>query len=138
MRRLPGFAVMLFAACVAEGPENIDWQLLAINGVVTPPSFSVTFGIDPDGRVSGETPCNSYEATNTVALLGFRLDAFRTTYSACDPLREERQFFDTLPKIDQIARDGQQNLIMTGPGGTSLEFVRDRMNSLLVCKTCQP
>jgi heat shock protein HslJ len=140
MRRL---ALILTAALMpnmslAQTPVGIDWQLLAIDGVVLDMTVSASLRIEEDGRIGGEAPCNSWSAQNGADLPALSLKAIRATRMACDKLAEEKVFFDTLSAMTEVALDGDKNLVLTGPDGRSMEFVTDRMNSLTTCKTCSP
>lgn len=137
--RLLSLAVSLVVtagSALAQSPEGIDWQLLAMDGVVVDSSVTATLRIETDGSVTGKAPCNDYGGKISSVLPEFTLGPVRATRMACDKLAEERAFFDTLALMQRAAMDGERNLIMTGPDGRSMEFVLDRMNSLTTCKTC--
>jgi heat shock protein HslJ len=125
-------------ASLAEPIQDVDWQLLAIDGLPVDMSATASLRIDATGQISGQAPCNSYGAQNTAELPAFRLGPIRATRMACDKLAEEQVFFDTLALMDSIKMDGDRNLILTGEGGRSLEFVLDRTDGLTTCKTCPP
>lgn len=113
-----------------------DWQLLAIDGVVT--DAKATLRIEADGSIGGQAPCNRWSAMNRATLPALDLPGIRATRMACDRLAEEQAFFDALGRMTGLAMAGDRNLILTGDAGQSMEFVHDRMNSLITCKTCPP
>jgi heat shock protein HslJ len=120
----------------SESPTGIDWQLLAIDGVVHPAAASLR--IEADGTMRGRAPCNSWGTTNRAALPKLEILGIRATRMACDRMAEEQLFFDALAAMTEARMNGSRNLILSGPGGRSMEFVTDRTNSLTVCKTCPP
>lgn len=138
MRRL------LFATCLAIAPlsafasavEGVDWHLRAMDGQRV--EVSATFRIEADGTVGGQAPCNRYGTTNAAALPAVKLGPIAATRMACDRLDLEQAFFDILAGIDMLALGGDQALILTGPEGHSLEFVRDPMLDPAACMTCTP
>ena len=139
MRRLstPALALVLSlipAMAPAQPLTGIDWQLLAIDGVVT--DISATLRLEPDGGIAGAAPCNRWSTRNTASLPTLTLGGIRATRMACYRPAEEQQFFDTLSAMTRLEQDGSRNLVLTGPEGRSMEFVIDRMNSLTRCKTC--
>jgi heat shock protein HslJ len=134
----PFFAVLvaLFPlSATAQTAAPIDWQLLAIDGVVT--DMRATLRLSEDGTVSGQAPCNRWSAMNDKTLPELNLSAIRATRMACDRLADEQVFFDALAAMTSLAPEGSRNLILTGPDGRSMEFVSDLMNSLTTCKTCK-
>ncbi|NJS40457.1 MAG: META domain-containing protein [Rhodobacteraceae bacterium] len=112
----------------------IDWQLVAIDGVVT--DMRATLRLSDDGTISGQAPCNRWSAMNGETLPALNLAAIRATRMACDRLADEQLFFDTLAAMTRLTPEGSRNLVLTGPDGRSMEFVSDLMNSLTTCKTC--
>lgn len=138
MRLFACFSSVLMAACTAfaQGPEGIDWQLLAIDGQLPDPEVTATLRIEPDGTVIGQAPCNTFGSKLASTLPAFELGPIRATRMACDRMDEEQAYFDALSLMQSLALEGDRNLILTGPDGRSMEFVLDRMNSLTTCKTC--
>ncbi len=134
----PLFAVLIAVfplTAQAQTAAPIDWQLLAIDGVVT--DMRATLRLSDDGMVSGQAPCNRWSAMNGNTLPALTLAAIRATRMACDRLEDEQVFFDALAAMTSLAPEGNHNLILTGPDGRSMEFVSDLMNSLTTCKTCK-
>ena len=125
-------------AALADGIEGTDWQLVAIDGQAVDAAVSASLGIGLDGAVSGKAPCNRFTAQNMGTLPEVRLGPIAATRMACDRMAEERAFFATLAVIDLAKLAGEQYLILTGPEGRSVEFVRDRRLDTTVCSTCPP
>ena len=139
MRRLFVLALTLIPAmATAQDMTGTDWQLLAIDGAVVGSDVTATFRIEADGTINGKAPCNVYGSRNSATLPALSLAGIRATRMACNKLKEEQVFFDTLSAMTAVAIEGTENLILTGPNGRSMEFVRDRMNSLTRCLTCPP
>ncbi len=127
---------MIPAMSLAQTPAGIDWQLLAIDGVVFPAAASLR--IEADGSIGGRAPCNTWGTSNRAALPKLELGGIRATRMACDLMAEEQAFFDALAAMTDAAFDGHLTLILTGTDGRSMEFVTDRTGSQPVCKTCPP
>jgi heat shock protein HslJ len=137
MRRLLALALSLFPALSsAQEMTEIDWQLLAIDGVFF--DAKATLRIGRDGVISGRAPCNSWSTMTRATLPDLSIRGIRATRMACDKLAEEQAFFDRLADMTAARIEGGRNLVLTGPDGHSLEFVADPMNSLTVCVTCPP
>jgi heat shock protein HslJ len=132
MRRLLVLALTLLPTMSpAQTITGIDWQLLAIDGVVT--DAPATLRLETDGTLAGAAPCNRWSAMNTATLPALTLGPIRATRMACDRLDDEQVFFEALSAMTAMAPDGDRNLILTGPDGRSMEFVIERT----VCKTCK-
>ena len=125
-------------ASPAEPIQEVDWQLLAIDGVLVDPAVTASLRIDAAGQVTGKAPCNSYGAQNTAELPAFSLGPIRATRMACPNLAEEQVYFDTLALMETMALDGPKSLVLTGPEGRSMEFSLASVSSLPDCKTCPP
>lgn len=144
MRRIVGLVALMLSSCSLSGerPDGIDWQLLAIDGVMVEPATTAIFRIEADGSISGKGPCNSYRAQNTATLPDFRFDRLQATRAACDRLANEQLFFAKLAQMQSAELEGDKlnlqadALVLRAEDGSSLEFVRERMNTLLDCKTC--
>lgn len=121
---------------IAEGIQDKDWQLLAINGQRVATEVTATLRIGADGQVTGQAPCNSFGGQTTGTLPEFQLGGIRATKMACDQLAAETAFFAALDQMRAATLMTADNLVMTGPDGQSLEFVPDRSAPDLVCTTC--
>lgn len=137
MRRLLALALTLFPAMApAQTYTGIMWELLAIDG--QPTDIRARLRIDVDNVLAGSAPCNRWSVNNGAPLPNLDLLRIRTTRMACDRLAEEQTFLDAMFAMKTVALDGDNNLILTGPDGRSLEFVPDRTDAQAVCKTCAP
>jgi heat shock protein HslJ len=139
MRRFLALALALALGptiAAAQTFTGIYWELLAIDGKVI--DARATLRIDDDNVLAGAAPCNRWSASNRVPLPALQLGGIRSTRMACDKLAVETTFFDALAAMTEVKMDGTRNLILTGPDGRSMEFVREVMNSLTVCTTCPP
>lgn len=146
MRRLALVACLatLPAASLALTPlvdiapliQDRDWQLLAVDGQPLAPGVVASLLIASDGQVSGQAPCNSFSTQNRAVLPEIALGPIMATKMACDQLAAEVDFFDALGRMQVASLDGKDNLILTGADGRSMEFVLDRTNAAITCKTC--
>lgn len=140
MRRLFPLALALTvipALAPAQTVTAIDWQLLAMDGVVT--EARATLRIDKDNVLAGAAPCNRWSVHNRAKLPELQLVGIRATRMACDRMAEEKSFFDALGAMTGVTLDGARNLILTGPDDRSMEFVSDGAGPMAeVCKTCPP
>jgi heat shock protein HslJ len=140
MRRLhlalAALVAMTPAMSKAETITGRDWMLLAMDGLRA--DFPATLRIEDDGSVIGTAPCNTWASRNSAALPDLALARVRATRMACDSLAEEQTFLAALALMNRIALDGPKNLILTAPGGRSMEFELASVSSLTACKTCLP
>lgn len=120
----------------ADTIQDLDWQLLAIDGQLVDPAIRTSLRIDAEGKIFGRAPCNSYGAQNSETLPAFKLGPIRATRALCGNMAEERVFLAALAVMEMAALDG--TLILTGPDGRSMEFALDRTAGQTVCKTCMP
>jgi heat shock protein HslJ len=118
----------------AQTMTGIDWQLLAIDGIRTDAQASLR--IEEDGAIGGQAPCNRWSVANGAVLPALALAGIRATRMACDRLDDEQVFFDALSVMTALEPEGDSTLILTGPDGRSMEFVRDATDSAVLCFTC--
>lgn len=137
MRHLITLAFSVIPAMsTAQTPIGIDWQLLAIDGILFDARASLR--IEADGAMRGRAPCNIWGSSNRAALPKLKLGAIRATRMASDRMAEEQAFFDALALMTDARLDDSRTLILTGPDGRSMEFVTYRTASQTTCKTCPP
>lgn len=123
-------ALMLGAApALANGdapvpPEYIapQWTLVAIDGQPAPARATIEL-IEP-GRIAGQGPCNRWFAGQTGALPDFAVTAIGATRMACPEMEAEAEFFTALKAMTRAEVTGPVTLMLTGPDGRSMEFVR--------------
>jgi heat shock protein HslJ len=137
MRRLLALALTVFPAMApAQTYTGIMWELLAIDG--QPTDIRAKLRIDVDNVLAGSAPCNRWSVNNGTPLPNLDLLRIRTTRMACDRLAEEQTFLEAMLAMKLITMDGDRNLILAGSDGRSLEFVLDRTDAGVICKTCAP
>lgn len=135
-------AMTATAACALDpdrapdpDPGGIDWHLLAVDGQVI--DYIASLRIEADGTLGGQAPCNRWSSQNTADWPDLALGGIRATRMACDRLADEQAFFAALARMTRLEMDGERTLILIGPEGRRLEFVRDRTDDgQTVCKTC--
>ncbi|MBA3908717.1 MAG: META domain-containing protein [Rhodobacter sp.] len=132
----PALVLALFPSMApAQTINGIDWQLLAIDGTAT--DTHATLRIEADGIITGDAPCNRWSTVNSATPPALQMRGIRATRMACDKLADERVFFEALSGMTALRPDGDSNLVLTGPDGRSMEFVRDIMSNPTTCKTCK-
>lgn len=132
-RGLALLAVAALGACVMVAPPpptdvpqsawilpGTSWKLVELDG--KPYDARAVATLTDDGRITGQAPCNSFNASYTGHWPDLRFQPAATTRMACPDLAAESAFFGALAKVDHAAHD-QGTLLLTGPG-TSLRFVR--------------
>lgn len=105
-------------------PEYIapQWMLVAIDG--KPAAARATIEVIEPGRIAGQGPCNRWFAGQTGALPDFRAEAIGATKMACPDMAAEAAFFEALQAMTRAEITGPVTLMLTGPEGRSMEFVR--------------
>jgi len=136
MRRcLPVVLALWPTVAPAQSFTDIYWELVAIDG--KPTEARTTLRINKDNVLAGAAPCNRWIIfVNEVKLPALSLGPVTTTRMACDKMAEEQAFFDALLPMTLVQPDGDQTLILTGPEGRRMEFVRDGMKGKTACKSC--
>lgn len=113
------------AATSAEGLHGTRWSLVSWSGQADSAIVkSVTLQFEGDG-ISGEGPCNIYNASFTLQSGALQVGPVAATKRGCDPQRMqlERDWFDTLGKLDRLALEGSR-MLLSSDDGIRLEFVR--------------
>lgn len=91
-------------------------------GSDTVPQRNVGLIIEPDGSISGQAPCNHYQAAQTAEPPGFALGPLTTTEMACSGRRAgqlERRYFEALSSANGISFEGG---VLTVMGPTYLTY----------------
>lgn len=128
-------ATLLPGMTMSQTLTDIDWTLLAIDGVVIDAPASLR--LSPSGEITGKAPCNGYGARNSAVLPALAVGPIRATKMACDKLAEEQAFFDALGQMTEVRLEGG-HLVLSNADGRTMEFVVDPVNSRTVCVTCPP
>jgi len=112
-------------ACQADetvaryGAADRLWQLQSLNGSALPGPTTLEF--QAGGPVSGQAPCNSFSATNTVPYPWFELTPIVSTKLACPTLEAEMLYLDTLSRMTQSeVREG--TLFLRNDDGDEMIF----------------
>ena len=103
------------------------WRVVSIDGAPPPGRAGVTLDFEPDGRLSGQAPCNRYHA-------GYRIEGQRIVFSPgattrmfCgeEIMRAEQRFLGMLGggAVWSISSDG---LRLTADSGAVLTATRSR------------
>ena len=125
-------ALLGLAACVMSAPETevpegnwllpgTTWKLVELGGAPYPASATAT--LTEDGRIVGQAPCNTYNAKYVGHWPDLSFEAVATTRATCPDLEVEQLFFATIDKVNH-AELLSDSLLLTGPDGASLRFVR--------------
>ncbi len=103
----------------AYGAADKVWQLQEIDD--QPVTFSATLRFPEPGRLSGDAPCNSYQAPMTVPYPWFEVTQITATRRACPALAEETRYFTTL-KAMSLSEVLGDTLILSTPEGRNMVF----------------
>lgn len=115
-------AVSVLAACEPTAPSDPahsiptgQYVLVGI-GSDTVPQRNVGLTIEADGSLSGQAPCNHYNAAQTAEPPAFKLGEVTNTRMACsgNAGKLENRYFAALSQADGIKYDGGV-LVITGP-----------------------
>lgn len=115
---------LLIPACKDEtvsgyATPGAVYVLAELDGAAFPARATLTF---PEaGRVTGEGPCNSYAARQTLPLPWFGLEAMSVTERACPELAADGAFFATLQSMT-LAEVSGPVLILANDAGREMVF----------------
>lgn len=100
----------------------IEWKLMSIDGA----PFAATGKIDlaTPGQIAGQGPCNRFSASYDGRLPDFRPGPVVATRMACPDLDAEAAMFAALAQMTRAEVTGPVTLLLTGPKGGSMEFLR--------------
>ncbi|MGC1495846.1 MAG: META domain-containing protein [Sulfitobacter sp.] len=118
-------ALSLTAACKkdetvrAYGGAGKDWHLSELNE--NPFTAKATLTFPEAGRIAGNAPCNSYNATMTVPYPWFEVGPIAATKRACPDLAAEAAFFAALDTATLSEVQGNF-LILSNTDGLSMVF----------------
>ncbi|MDP2080438.1 MAG: META domain-containing protein [Pseudotabrizicola sp.] len=119
-----GLAACLPAVAYGVPPEYlaIEWKLVSIDG--QPFLARGNLDLSTAGKIAGQGPCNRFFAEYGGTLPDFRLGAIGATRMACPDLAAESAMFAALGQMTRAEVTGPVTLLLTGPKGGSMEFVR--------------
>lgn len=95
-------------------PDKTVWRLTEMDGATVQTPITIQFG--PRGTVTGQAPCNRYQALQTVPYPWFRLEGLVSTKRACPDLAQESRFFETLQSMTLSEVSGPILLLRTESG----------------------
>ncbi len=127
MRYLPALAALpLLLSCADEtltGYGDGVYRLSEIDGA--PFSARATLSLAEPGRISGETPCNSYTGALESPYPWFRPGPLAVTRRACADSGSEARFLDALGAMTLAETSGPVLLLTTDDGARSMTFHRE-------------
>lgn len=98
---------------------DATWTLVELDGKAFPARATIKF--PAKGKVTGQAPCNSYAATQSVPLPWFKLEQIISTKMACDDLSAEQVYFDALGEMT-LAETMANTMILTSDSGREMVF----------------
>lgn len=110
-----------------ELPEALGDRVWVLDPATSTPTIAgegtVTMTFE-SGRVSGQAPCNSYNAEFTIDGDQLELGSIATTRMACDPATSEAEttYLEALGQVDRVAVDGDR---VTLSGDNDVELIFD-------------
>ncbi|NSX53927.1 META domain-containing protein [Parasulfitobacter algicola] len=115
----------LVAACVrdetisAYAEKNAIYELIEINNMVV--SSLATIQFPSKGKVTGQGPCNRFNAKQSAPYPWINLSLIESTELACPKLTDERQYFESLGKMT-LAEVSGDVLILSNDEGDQMVF----------------
>ncbi|MEL7133723.1 MAG: META domain-containing protein [Pseudomonadota bacterium] len=116
-------------ACQADetvaryGAADRLWALQTLNGTTFDATATLEFeaGGAVSGQVSGQAPCNRFNATNTVPYPWFELTPIIATRAACPDLDAETAYLTALGRMTQ-SEVRQDTLFLRNDDGEEMVF----------------
>ncbi|MBF9034884.1 META domain-containing protein [Rhodobacterales bacterium HKCCE2091] len=124
--RIPLAALLLLVACqdrddTLTGHADGTWHLVEAEGAEAPPG--TTLDLSEPGRISGQAPCNRYEAPISGSYPGFETGGIVTTRMACPDLPLETRYIAALDGATRAELvDGR--LVISDGAGAAMVYVR--------------
>ena len=127
MLRLTFLLPLLLGYCADEtltgyGAKDQVFVLVSIND--QPVSARATIQFPDEGQITGQAPCNSYTASQTVPYPWFKAGPIAATRRACPDLDAEALFFQTLSEMTLSEVSGP-NLILSTAEGQTMVFLAE-------------
>jgi putative lipoprotein len=104
-----------------------EWIVRAIGSAPASDSARATMRFGEDGRITGNTTCNSYSASYTTARLQITIMQVASTKRACVAERlmeQERRFLDLLQRATTWKIHGDSTLTLAAPTGEAITAKR--------------
>ena len=113
--------VMLMAACAQDAPGmDGSYRLLDIDGAAIPGTATMQIA---GKAISGQGPCNAYNAQNSAAWPAVALSPIASTRRACITEGGEAGYFAALGQTNMAQRSGDM-LVLSGPQYT-MRFIAE-------------
>lgn len=98
------------------------WAIEEIEGQPVLDKNATALRFDPDGRVSGNTGCNSVTGSATIAADKVTFSTLATTRRACAPeaMAQEQRLLKALEGVRNFSLDAAGTLRLLGQGGDPL------------------
>lgn len=97
-------------------PKNTVWQLTEMDGVAV--SAQITIRFHARGSVTGQAPCNRYQAHQTAPYPWIRIERLVATKRACPNLALETRYLTQLQSMTLSEISGPVLLLRTETGDT--------------------
>ncbi len=113
--------LMLMAACAPKQPGfDGSYRLAGIDGEKVPANATLQIA---GNQISGQGPCNAYNAQNRAAWPGVDLSPIASTRRACITEGGEAGYFMALGQTNMAQRSGDM-LVLSGPQYT-MRFIAE-------------
>ena len=113
--------VMLMAACAQNQPGfDGSYRLAGIDGQKVPANATLMIA---GNQISGQGPCNAYNAQNSAAWPAVALSPIASTRRACITEGGEAGYFAALGQTNMAQRSGDM-LVLSGPQYT-MRFIAE-------------
>lgn len=99
-----------------------SWRLTDLGGAPFPARVTAT--LTEDGRIAGQAPCNRFTAEYRGRWPDLSFEVGGVTRMTCPDQQAETAFFAELARVSHAALDAD-GLVLTGPDGALMRFVRD-------------
>ncbi|MEB8387893.1 META domain-containing protein [Rhodobacteraceae bacterium KMM 6894] len=103
----------------AYGAADTEWRLIQIDGNDFQATASIRFS--PAGAVTGQAPCNRFNAVQTAPYPWFALDKVAITRRACPDLAQENAFMTALEQMT-LAETAPGTLLLSNEAGREMLF----------------
>lgn len=118
-------SLLALSACKDEtlsgyAPEKTTWVWQELDGQPAP--ARATLRLPEQGQVTGQAPCNSYSARQTVPYPWFKVETIAVTKMACSDLQAETEFFKALTQMT-LAEVAGDTLLLSNEDGREMVFV---------------
>lgn len=103
----------------AYAPHDGVYALVSLNGADF--AAKATIDLRTAGNISGQAPCNSYNASQSAPYPWITLGPIAATRRACPDLADESRYLEALAAMTQVEASGD-TLILSNDDGTELVF----------------